>query len=396
MPTQQATTSSRPNHARASSKEAPRRATFSGDPAAEARIAEDLRTIRATVDAALGDRLRALLLLGSYARAEGGVAYGPGGPGPANDYDLVALVRGPLDARLRAQLGELSHALTAAIGVEVDLWPMADGRGALTLPPTLLWLDASLGGCRTLLAREGVKVEPGLRPRDIPLEEAGRLLANRAVGIALSRLYGSRGVPCPERAPQVMLRHVHKMALACGDAWLLAIDGYEGGLRARLARLRALEGTPTIEPGMVDAYAFAVDARLRPLSAPPRPIDVERCFELLRPAFARWHLGFEAFRVGAPQTPAGYAAMRQAVYPRLADVALPRMAALRAAACGDAPLWPWRGHPRERLARVAVLLAHGERDEREEAARLLGMSAAEARDDARLRERLLRLARRGG
>lgn len=366
--------------------------TLAGDRAAEERIERDLRAIASAVRERVGGSFRALLLVGGYARREGSlVADRAGALGPYNDYDFVTVVEGD-PGRWRAPLAELGHELHARVGVDVDLWPFAEhALGAV--PPTLFWLDVGLGavevieGDRAVLARLRVR-----GPREIPLDECGRLLANRATGIALSNL---------ERDPDRDLRrarHGHKAVLAVGDSLLLAIDRYRGTVDERLRELEQLERAPSVGPELVRAYRDAARFRARPDAWRPSEGDLTAWFARTREAVGRWHLAFEAWRAGAPSDPLAYARHRGRLFPDLPDVRAGggAVASLRAAVKRELPLFPWLGHPRERLARVAVAVAYGVGDPaaRAEAARLLGLDADA--DAEALHAGLARLTARGG
>jgi len=357
-------------------------------------IAGALAAVTDAVTSALGARLAALLLVGSYARGEGGVVERRGALHPYNDFDLVAVVRGG-GRGLRSRLAAIGHAWTARLGVDVDIYPV--GAPALASPPpTLFWLDVALGGVRVLAGDERLlDAVRRLRPRDVPLEEAARLLANRAVGLALSNL---ERAPADRTRPQ---RHVHKAALAVGDALLLAADRYQPTVAARAEALRGLAGAPRVGPALVARYEDAARFRLRPERwAPPAGEPLDLWLAAAVADLGRRHLAFERLRAGAPSDVAAFAAWSGRLYPRLSDVrpggAL--LASLRAAARAEAPLLPWTGHPRERLARVAVALAYGGADPRarREAERLLGTPGANPGGDERLRRALGSLLLVGG
>jgi hypothetical protein len=367
------------------------RFTLGGEPAAEARVARDLEAIGEAVAARLGPRLHALLLLGGYARGEGGVVAKAGELGPFNDYDLVVLVRGrarPLREPLRA----LGHALASRVGVDVDLFPLAEGDLS-RVPPTLLWLDAALGGVRVVRGPAGAAGRiPRFTARRVPLDEAGRLLANRAAGLALSNLAPLAGNEA--RAA----RHGHKAALACGDAILLACDRYRPTHAEKLVELERLQGAPRVDADLVAAYRDAVAFRARPDRWRPPGGDLAWWYAGARALAARVHLGFEAWRAGAPPDPGGLAAWRGRLFPDLPDVrvgAAP-LSALRAALAGAAPLRPYLGHPRERLARAAAALAYAPGDPAARAAAAALLGAPPGAPDAVLHERLSALIPRGG
>ncbi len=369
------------------------RFTMGGDPGAEKNLAMLAEKVADRVQATLGAELRSLALVGSYARGEGGAVERPGEPGlwPYNDLDFVAVV--PSGARkLRKRLHALCAAWTRELGIDVDVWP-ANAALLESPPATLFWLDVSLGGARVLRGDSLLFKRLKLAPRQVPLDEAGRLLANRATGLALSNL---------EAGDEPMLRHAHKSALACGDALLLAADRYRPNLRARLEELRSLEAAPGVGPRLVERYADALRYRERPDRWRPNGLhpgsSITGWYAAAREELAGWHLAFESFRRGAPREPAAFAKFAEPLYPRLPDVRAggALLASLRASAQGGFPLFPFLGHPRERLARASVALAYGHRDPpaRGAAAALLGLPANAA--DDHLARRLRELTARAG
>ncbi len=342
--------------------------TAAGIADAESRISADLDTITQEVCARWSDRMHALLLVGGYARGEGGAVERGGAFGPYNDYDLVLITRD--DAKsARAPLLALGHTLTQRLGVEVELWPVE--RAALsTMHPTLFWLDVKQGGVEVLSGSPKVLDElPEITARDVPLAEAARLLANRATGLALSNFE-------PVDRDLRKARHGHKAVLACGDALLLAADRYAPTVRARAAELERLRAAPAVGGSLRALYADAARFRARPDAwSPGAGLSLDAWYASVVSVVAKTHLAFEARRVGTPQTPAGYASSRIPLFAGAPDISALPFAALRAAARRRTPLTPWIGHPRERLARVAVALAYQPRGagSRAIAARLLGL-----------------------
>lgn len=368
-----------------------RRYTIAGDAAAERRIASDLGALGAAVAREIGAACRAVLLVGGYARGEGSLVEQGGALGPYNDYDLVAVVEDGA-AGLRDRLAHFAEAQRARYGVDVDVWPI-DEAALATVPATLFWLDVAMGAHAVVWGDPSIAASiRALRPRQVPLDEVGRLLANRAVGLALSNL---------ERVDRDLrrARHGHKAVLACGDARLLAADRYRATIGERLAQLESLEGAPAVGKALVDAYRDAVSFRARPDRWRAAGGDLDAWYRAIRERAGAWHLDFEAWRAGSPADPLAFATWSGRVYRALPDVRTggAGLAAIRAAVRRVAPLFPWTGHPRERLARVAVLLAYGsDRDDcRREAARLLGR-ARDASDDGALHARLETLARGAG
>jgi hypothetical protein len=341
---------------------------------ADRAIARDLDVVRTAVVRAMGDRLRALVLVGGYGRGEGGAVHRARGWSAHNDYDLVVVVRG--EARgLRASLEHLGASLAFQIGTPVDLWPVSE-RSLADAPKTLWWLDVALGGARVLEGPTSV-LDPirALTARSISLDEAGRLLANRAVGLALSRLGGDAS------SERVATRHAHKCALACGDALLLACDRYEATREARSVALASLESSPRVGPELVRAYAESVAFHSRPDRWSPADESWFTWFERTRALAADRHLAFESWRVRAPRDPVAFAQWDGALYPDAQELRGARGALSIARAARRWGLSRWT--PRERLARAAVLLAYGPRGDWAAADALLALGHSPTDDQRR-------------
>lgn len=362
--------------------------TLCRDAGAEARIERDLRALSVALTSSIGTKIRALLLVGSYARGDGGATAN----GAYNDFDLIAIVARD-DAAIRAELASFGAEWTARLGLHVDVWPFEE-RKLTAIPPTLFWLDVSLGGVRVLAGDHRVEEHlHAITPRDVPLSECGRLLANRAVGLAISNLEG------PRASDESLARHAHKAALACGDVRLLAADRYASSLRSRLAELEQLQDAPDVGPSLVAAYREAVLYRSRPEAwSPPSGERVAAWYPEACASIAGWHFGFEAWRIGAPASPGEFARFRGRLYDELPDVraggSLP--AAIRATLKGKAPFRPYVGHPRERLARAAVAIAYGLKDPEARSVAALLLGARPQASDADLLQRLRALAEQAG
>jgi hypothetical protein len=364
------------------------RFTLLGDPGLEARIDAELAQIAEAARSALGGDLIALILVGGYARGEGAAERRYGQLAPHNDYDLLAVVP-RVDAPAAFAARQLSDAWSARLGLHVDVTPVPLSR-VLRPPPTLFWLDASAGGARVLTGSRGVlEAMPRISPRAVPLEEASRLLMNRAVGLALSRLRGA------SEDPTVRARHVHKAMLACGDAILLAANAYAGDLAGRRRALERLSPAPAVGREIVDRYEDAIAFRRDASGAAPRGEESEVWWRRSLAFIGERHLRFEAGRAGTPTTVSAFVEHRGALFPEMPDAraGLAWLSAIRARVAGAAALRPYLGHPRERLARVAAALAYGGDMDRANAATLLG--APPGVDDAALIDKLLALSARG-
>lgn len=316
------------------------------------RVDRDMDTVRAIALRTFGENLAALLLVGGRDHDEGeSIGDGTDAP-PFNDYDLVAVLTTANEAS-RDRAAAVAAEATAQVGREVDVWPMP--LDALRAPPpTLFWLDVALGGARVLAGDASVlDGVHRLQPRDVPLEEGGRLLAHRAIGLALSRLDDDVTL-----APLRAVKHVFRAILACGDARLLAAGAYAPTLAARALGLEHLADRGLVRAELAGAYRAAALFRARP-DRFPIPADMPRWFDEHRRHVAAWHMGFESFRLGLPLTPLSFAWRSAPLYPRRVDgVRVGAPTSVRAFLRGEAALFPYVGHPRERLARAAAALAY--------------------------------------
>lgn len=332
-----------------------RRFTADGAPEDEALIERTLGKVCDRIQQALGHRAKATVLVGSFGCGEGVVREHAGERRIYGDLDLVVVVGDAREARraraICTTIGEeVSHIEQAAI----DIWPasqqeIADPKGRL------LWIDTVLRGAQVICGDPNV-----LRPlerfgaRAAAAEEIARLLANRATGLALSRLAADSG----QHDAVTAARHVAKAWLAAGDALLLLADRYEASAKARLAQISRLAaiGAPAAR-AVVDGYAWAVASRAGREDARLTPDELHAAAERIWVA----HAAIEAHRLGVSDitTPDRYAGIETRIYRDLPDV--PAVARIfggaRAAARGRIAWERAAAHPRETLARAVTVLA---------------------------------------
>ncbi|MBL8683736.1 MAG: nucleotidyltransferase domain-containing protein [Myxococcales bacterium] len=352
--------------------------------AAEARVERDLEFVCDAVRSELGARLVALVLVGSYARGEGGVSM-DGEVRAFNDYDLVVIARAQDLSSVRRALPSLALRCEERCGVSVDLWPISRETLA-NVPRTLFWYDVALGAAKVLVGPNDV-LAPVRARRDEhpPVDEAARLLANRAAGIALSRLGGRWA------SPLVVARHAHKAVLAVGDALLLGSRLYRAKLGERAANVRTLCDSTEVYGELPDMYDDALAFRRGPerwLAAHGAGVSEWNARVVAR--VSEWHLRFERWRLGPIGSPLEYAARTTAIYRDSDELRGPR-------AVSSAALWALRerrlsaAHPRELLARAAVAIAYTDRASLDRACEAtLGVRAGRALPA------LERLVQRGG
>jgi hypothetical protein len=331
------------------------RFTLGEEPGAERAAHEAIERAAEVAWSHLGEDAIALLLVGSFGAGEGVVERRGGAARVHNALDLVLVVSHPLQARLRRpDCARVAALASAAAGTQVTLWPAP--RGELdNHAGKLLWVDAAVRGVRVLRGDPGV-LDPlaRLAPRAAAGDELGRLLGNRAAGLALSRLSFAAGDDEGARAA----RHLAKARLAAGDALLLLVDAYPSRIRRRLAALRALAAPDApLAVRIADGYALALEHRVAGAPGGVSAAELERACDELFPVFN----DLEARRLSEPAaaSPAGYAfsATRRFVELRDVPTASRLLGGARAAASGVIRWSAALTHPRETLARAAILLA---------------------------------------
>lgn len=270
--------------------------TARNDPHVEQQLRAELSRMAALVDAALGPRLQALLLTGGFGRGEGSVMKTEQGIRVVNDYDFVLVVK-PRDAAFAAgAMHELVAALEAGTTAkQVDTVVVPD-RKLLVPAPTVARYEIRHGH-RVLLGRLPYPIT-ALSPRLLPLEEGTKYLRTRAGGLLIARLlldgYGDFDLADRLLYAQV---EIDKAWMAIGDTALIAAGRYHYLYRERRRRVMAGEA-PGIEPQDRQAYAAAVERKLRPGSEMASAGALEQAWQAVLPRYLAGILSFEGRRLG--------------------------------------------------------------------------------------------------
>jgi len=217
----------------------PRRPTFTlvGEGSMETDVAALLRDASARAWQASAPHSRALVLLGGYGCGEGGSRRKNHSYTIANDADFALIVSSKQAAQgLRSACRKTSEQIHRDLGIDVDIWPVAESE-LHRAQGRLLWVDAAVRGAK-VMAGDSEILQPlcGLSSRHVAREELMRLLANRATGLALSRLAFAKKEEEKERAE----RHVWKAWIAAGDTFLVVLGRYHSRWTERVAALSQL------------------------------------------------------------------------------------------------------------------------------------------------------------
>lgn len=323
-----------------------RRYTLGGDEVAESQVEQDLARLAADTEGELRDTLVALILVGRFARGEGGVVRRQGEPHAAPSYRCLAIVD-VMTPGVGRRVAALSKVWTHQLGVPVHIHP----HGFRLLDrarPTLWWLDVARGNSEILCGdRNALLRLQGLDVADLAADESGWLLSRACAQLALAWIAA--------RPDPIAINHaLHLLALACGDASLLLSGRFGATLRSRETQLAGL-GMPTER---VSAYHGAAAYLGAPEAGPTPGLSALASRTAL---LSRFHLEIEQGRSGVSARVDRIMRSRTRLFARPKAQLLRPSSWLQALARQDAS-YPYVADPRERLARAAIGLAYQHQD----------------------------------
>ena len=276
------------------------RFTPDGDAAVESRIGYDQQLISAAVmDAVPAQQFRALVLIGGYARGEGGFRHVDGKPEPYNDYDYFVVVGGMTPAAvevLKAQLLELGHVLTARVGVEVDLAVLREE--ALPRAEYSLMHAEMLWGHRVVAGNpECLASMPRMPFAGLALAEFTRLMLNRGSLLLMNRNALATGTSGEPRQREQYMKYLFKAVLACGDARLAAAGQYHPSYSEKWQRLQRLhwDGQERFLP----QYRMALEAKFHPAYEQYAAAKLEKCLQQVTDLWLETLAHLESVRLGS-------------------------------------------------------------------------------------------------
>lgn len=347
------------------------RYTATGCDEVERRIAADQALIAYAVEQQIPkDLFVSLILIGGYARGEGGFAHTPTGPQAYNDYDYFVVVndcsRQQLK-RVRDSLSLLAKALEIRVGVEVDFFPLKRSQIA-KLPFTLMYAEMQVGHRVIGGDPQILDTMPSMPLSKLPDAEFRRLMLNRGTLLLMNqRDRDERRALCPDR----MFKYVNKAVLACGDKLLHQQGCYTVSYQSKRQRLASMT---EISGDLIDHYEQAVAHKFDPMSATP---SLEELQESETRVVTHWLAVFCGSDKPAGSTSA-YGALRNLLVNLNQDGVLKTLGNLRSAFL----------YPRNKLFVALPVLLSRSSDLRQ-IARLLGLS--ERAERSQIVERYLEL-----
>lgn len=274
--------------------------TPSGDAQVESRIAADQQLIASAVsDTIDNNHFCALVLIGGYARGEGGYVYLDGLPAPFNDYDYFLIVEGMSPgaiATLRPEVKQLAERLSRAVGVEVDLEILC--REKLGAQRASLMFAEMLWGHKVVAGDPDVLDAMAAMPfEDLKLGEFTRLMLNRGALLLLNQQAISTNSLSSTEQRELFLKYLFKAMLACGDARLAALGLYHPSYAIKWQRLQLL---PELPDGFLHHYKLALDAKFNPDFTPYTATDLQQWQEYFVQTWSQSLAFLEGIRLGVP------------------------------------------------------------------------------------------------
>jgi len=231
------------------------------------KIEEDLSLIKKEMLATITDidHVRALILGGGYGRDEGGVLISKGKEYTFNDYDFFVIidqVSQRIKKRIDRQFHDLHKKLTPVIGIDVDFGPALSVNQLQNLPFHLMWYELKKG-YKTIWGDERILENmPEYQVDKIPVEEAVKLLLNRATGLILAKKRLDKKNP---QDHEFILRNIMKARIAAGDAFLICNKDYSSSYLERVKILNKYSHQPLIRDHKISTmHHEAVEYKLIP------------------------------------------------------------------------------------------------------------------------------------
>ncbi len=275
------------------------RYTPDGDASVESRISHDQQLIAAAVtDLVPAAYFRALVLIGGYARGEGGFRFVEGQPEPYNDYDYFVVVGGMSQhdvQSLKPQLLELGHALTRQVGVEVDLAVLKaenlPGAEYSLMHAEMLWGHRVGTGDPEILASM-----PSMPFAGLGLAEFTRLMLNRGSLLLMNRRALLAGAVTEASEREQFMKYLFKAVLACGDARLAAAGRYHPAYTEKWQRLQQLQWAG--QARFLPQYEMALEAKFHPAYDQYGTADLEACLRQVTQLWLETLAHLESTRLG--------------------------------------------------------------------------------------------------
>ena len=207
-------------------------------PEVEQRIGLDqVQIATAVAEIIPAQHLVAIVMIGGYARSEGGYLCLSKGPQAYNDYDYFVIFQNCSKSQMKIfaqQLNERAKTLEIAVCVEVDFFPLMRTK-IRSLPFTLMYAEMRMGHKVIYGDQDVLASMPTMPLNSLPLKEMQRLMLNRGTLLLLNKIHL---LTENDWDRDQFNKYMNKAALACGDSYLHQKGLYDLSYTNKLARLR--------------------------------------------------------------------------------------------------------------------------------------------------------------
>ena len=227
-----------------------------------------LRKIGREIDELHLPQLAAVVLGGGYGRGEGGVLKTPQGDRLYNDLDFFVFSSGGTrreNERIHDELSKVSERWEKALGIAVDFSPVKKLASLRRVSQTLMYQELLHGWVPVWGTIDLGKWIPALRPGELPVSEAIRLLLNRGMGLMFAGEHLNTG----KNDADFVVRNMNKAILGCGDAFLLAARQYRWRGQERVEAFRGFVRQKELSEEYASSYETAFHYKLEPVPELP-------------------------------------------------------------------------------------------------------------------------------
>lgn len=223
------------------------RFTFYGSAAAEETIAQILNEVKAVIQQTIPeDHYRCALLIGSYAKGEGGIVVHDGKEHPHNNIDIVLISHDISKSQQQSYKLMLDHALediSQHYGIGLDT-SLISTHAIKSPSPTLLFYELYYGHKVLLGDSSFISSLPLGDFAAVPPTEFQALLANRGTLLIINDwLLDNHPTPSVP-IKKVIVKHIMKAIIGFGDAWLYFLGAYHWSYCERLLRVQMHRAIP--------------------------------------------------------------------------------------------------------------------------------------------------------
>ncbi len=273
--------------------------TIIDDPAADIIIDSELSIIVNNLKDLLGPWIESILLIGGFGRGEGGVQLKNGNYIPANDYDILVVIRSwkRIPSNLKNGFLQLENKLNKQVSVkQIDLVPFESWK--LSIPMSTIVRYELKYGYKVLYGtlRNKIRCFPA---RFIPLSEGTRYFRTRGGGLLIARLLlDNVGAYSSKDRLELATLEINKAKIVLGDSYLIQHHEYNYSYLRRIGKFMELKNGWNIPDEVAHQYMIGIKNKLSPDFSTLSLESTNREWQQTTKLFLERFLIFESKRLG--------------------------------------------------------------------------------------------------